>query len=80
MNFMSGLRLELMYISIIVNITASLTHLHDVQLLFLLSQPKEITFFVFTKIINLQTGFRQASNCYKRVFETAKLAYANKTK
>ena len=24
--------------------------------------------------------FRQASNCYKRVLETAKLAYTNKTK
>ena len=27
-----------------------------------------------------KVDFRQASNCYKRVLEAAKLAYANKTK
>ena len=35
-NFVSELRLELMYISLIENITSSLTHLHGFQLLVLL--------------------------------------------
>ena len=36
-NFVSGFRLELMYISLIVSIRSSLTHLHGFQLLVLLS-------------------------------------------
>ena len=35
-NFASGFRLELMYISLIVNIKSNLTHLHGFQLLVLL--------------------------------------------
>ena len=37
MNFVSGFRLELMYISLMENIRSSLTHLHGFQLLVLLS-------------------------------------------
>ena len=46
-------RLELMYISLIESIRSSLTHLHGLQLLVLLPQFIEITFFVCTKRINL---------------------------
>ena len=35
-NFVSGLRLELMYISLIISIRSNLTHLHDFQQLVLL--------------------------------------------
>ena len=45
MNFVSGFRLELMYISIIISIRSSLTHLHSFQLLELLPEFIEITFF-----------------------------------
>ena len=42
-----------MYISLIKNIRSSLTHLHGFQLLLLLPQFIELTFFVSTKSINL---------------------------
>ena len=35
LNFVSGFRLELMYVSLMVNITSSITHLHGFQLLYL---------------------------------------------
>ena len=77
MNLVSGFRLELMYISLILSIRSNLTHLHSFQQLVFI----EITFFVFTNKINLlNLKFRQASNRYKRVLEAAKLAYATKTK
>ena len=49
-NFMSGFRLGLMYISLIENIRSSFTHLHG---FLLLPQLIEITFFVCIKRINL---------------------------
>ena len=52
-NFLSGLWLKLMHISLLENITPSLTHLHGFQVLVLLSQFIEITFFVCTKRLNL---------------------------
>ena len=52
-NSVNWFRLEFMYISLIENIRLSLTHLHGFQLLALLSWLKEITFFAFTKRINL---------------------------
>ena len=80
-NFVSWFRLELRYIFLIENIKSSLTHLHGFQLLVLLPQFIEMTFFICTKRINLlHVKFRQASNPCKRVLEDAKLAYANKTK
>ena len=80
---MSGFRLELMYISLIENIRSSLTHLHGFQLLVLLPQFIEITFFCLhqkDKSSDSKVKFRQASICCKRVLEIAKLADANKTK
>ena len=52
-NFVNGFRLELMYSSLIVNIRWSVTRLHGFQLLVLLPQFIEITFFVCTNTINL---------------------------
>ena len=78
-NFVSGLRLELIYISLIVNTRSYLTHLYDFQLLLLLPSLIEIIFLVCTNRINL-LHFRQASNHCKRALEAAKLPYANKTK
>ena len=82
-NFVSEFRLELMYLSLIENIRSSFIHLHGFQLLVLLPLFIEITFFVCTKVKNLlilKVNFRQASNHCKRALETAKHAYANKTK
>ena len=45
LNVASGLRLELMYLSLILNIRSSLTHFHGFQLLVLLLQFMEVTFF-----------------------------------
>ena len=52
-NFVSWLRLELMYISLIIRIRSSLTYLHGFQLLVLLPWFIEITFFICSKRINL---------------------------
>ena len=52
-NFVSGFRFELMYVSLIISIRSSLTHLHGFQLLVLLPYFIEITFFVCTNRINL---------------------------
>ena len=52
-NFVNGFYLELMYTSLIVNITSSLTHFHGFQLLVLLPYLIEITSFVCTNRINL---------------------------
>ena len=51
--YVSGFRLELMYISLIVSIRSSLFYLHGFQLLVLLLQFIEITCFIFTNRINL---------------------------
>ena len=83
MNFVSGFRLELMYISLIVCIRSSLTHLHGFQLLLLLLQFIEIIFFrlyLQSKPSSSKVKFRQATNCCKWVLEAAKLAYATNTK
>ena len=50
-NFVSGFRLELRYISLILSIRRNLTHLHGLQLM-LLPLFIEIAFFVCTKRIN----------------------------
>ena len=82
MNFVSGFRLVLMYISIIISIRSGLTHLHSFQLLELLPEFIEITFFVCTnnKSSESKGKLRQAGNHRKRVLEAAKLVYASKTK
>ena len=51
--FVSGFSLELMYISLIISFRLSLTHLLGFQLLLLLSQFIEMTFFICTNRINL---------------------------
>ena len=51
-NFVSGFRLELMYVSLIENIKSSLIHVHSFQRLLLLPKFIEITLFVSTKRIN----------------------------
>ena len=82
-NFVSGLRLELMYISHILSIRSSFTHLHGFQLLVLLPKFIEIPFFVCTNRINLlnvkSSVYRLVIICH-RVVEAAKLVYANKTR
>ena len=78
-NLTSGSRLELMDISLIVSIRSSLTYLHGFQLLVLLSQFVEITFFVCTNRINrLSTKSRSNSNRFKSFLEGEKLAYKHK--
>ena len=52
-NFVSGFRLEFMYISLIVSIRSSFTHLDGFELLVLLPYFIEIPFFVCTNRINL---------------------------
>ena len=52
MNFASGFKLELMYLSLIVSIRLSLTHLHSFQLLVLLPLLVDITFFVCNNKMN----------------------------
>ena len=54
-NFVSGFRLELMYMYLIKNIRSSLIHLHGFQPLVRLPQFIEITFFVCNKRITLLT-------------------------
>ena len=88
MNFVSGFRLELMYISIIISIRSSLTHLHSFQLLELLPEFIEITFFVFTNRINLLNlkeswdrlviiakGFLKLPNLYMLIKQKSDLLY-----
>ena len=58
-----------MYISLMLNIRSSLTHLHGFQLLV-------HTWFSSESKVK----FRQASNHCKRALEATKLAYANETK
>ena len=75
-NFVSGFRLELMYISLIVSIRPNLTHLHGFQLLVL--QPSLFCLYQQNNTSESEVKFRQASNHYEKVLEAAKLAYADK--
>ena len=83
MNFVSGFKLELMYTSLTVSIRSSLTHFHGFQLLVLVPEFIEITFFCLyqhNKSFESKVKFRQDSNCCKRIVEAVKLAYAGRTK
>ena len=71
-NFESGFRLEMMYVSLIIIARSSLTHLHGFHHFFRLYQQNKSSEFT--------VNFRQVSNHYKRVLEAAQLVYANKTK
>ena len=71
-------------VSLIINIRPCLIHPHGVQLLVMLPQFIEITFFIFhfhqqNKSSESNVKFRKVSNCCKSVLEVAKLPYANKT-
>ena len=82
-NFMSGCRLELMYILLIISIRSNLTYLDGFQQLVLLPEFIEITFYCLyqqNKSSASKVKFRQVSNCWKMVLEAAKLACATKTK
>ena len=68
---------------LIITIRSSLTHVHGFQLLVLLPEFIENTFFCFyqqNKLWESKVKFRQAINCCKRVLKVAKIAYANITK
>ena len=60
-NFVSGFRVALICISLIITIRSSFTHLHDLQLLVQLPEFLEITFFVYTNRINLM-NLKESSN------------------
>ena len=73
-NFVSGFRLGSLYISLIISIRSSFTHLHDFQLFVLLPQFIEITFFdlyqqnksseskgEFRKLVIIAKGFLKGS-------------------
>ena len=83
MNFVSGFRLELMYIYYIENIRSSLIHLFWLAAACAAAIVHRNHFFRLyqrEKSSDSKVKFRQASNRCKRVLEAAKLAYANKTK
>ena len=69
LNFVSWIRLELMHISLIVNIMSSLIRLHGFHFCLHL-QTKSAS----------KEKFRQDSNHCKIVLEATKLAYASKTR
>ena len=84
-NFLSGVRLELMYISLIVSIKSNL---HDVSFprfsaACAAAKVDRNHFFCLyqqNKFSGSKVKFRQATNHCKRVPEGTKLAYATKTK
>ena len=82
-NFVSGFRLEIMYISLLKSIRSRLTHLHGFSCLrYCQSSKKSLFPFVpkKDKSSKSKVKLRWAINHCKRVIEAAKLAYANKTK
>ena len=82
-NFVSGFRLELMDISLIVSIRSSLTHFHGFSAACAAAIVHRDYFFCLyqqNKYSEPKVKFRQASNCCKSVLEAAKLAYGSKTK
>ena len=78
-NFVSGLRLELMYISLILRIRSNLTHLHGSSAA-IFHRNHFFHLYQQNKSSESKVKFRQASNHYKRILEAAKLAYTTKTK
>ena len=75
-NSLSGFILQLMYISLIVNVRSTLTNFHGLQLVVVLSYLIKFAFFVCTiKVILLNAKFKQAANNHcKRVLEAVKPA------
>ena len=68
-----------MYISLIINIRSSLTHLH-LHAAVMAHRNHFFCLYQQNKSSESKVKFRQASNCHKRVLEVAKLAYATKAK
>ena len=83
-NFVRGFRLEIMYISFIVNIKSSPTHFHGFLLFVCAAAIGHINHFFGlyqqNKSSRYKVKFRQVSNYCKSILEAAKLAYANKIK
>ena len=81
-NFVSGFRLELMYISHIESIWWSLTHLLVFSCLYCCHFFQNQFFHLYQKVKSSESKikFSQASNGCKRVLQAAKLPYANGTK
>ena len=67
LNFESWCWLELIYMSLIINISSNLTFFFSFQVLVLLPYLIEITLFFCTNRINLQ--FRQGINYWKKVLD-----------
>ena len=76
-NFVSGSRLKLMYISLIINIRSSLIYMHFFQLLFLLLCLIEITSLVRTNKTNFLCLRPSLDSLViaAKVLEAAKLGY-----
>ena len=81
-NFVSGFRLKLMYISLIVVIRSSLTSSpwFSAVRAAVVNRNHFFCLYQHNKSSESKLKFRQASNCCKRVLEAVKLAYVNKTK
>ena len=79
-NYVSGFRLVLMYISCIISIGLSHAHLPGFYLLSAIVHRNRFFRCTNNKSSESKVNFRQTSNHCKRVLEAAKLAYANKTK
>ena len=78
--FCQWVRLELMYIFLIVSIRSNLTHPLGFSSLYCYHRNH---FFVCTNrinLLNLKANFRQANNRCRRVLEAAKLPYTAKSK
>ena len=75
LSFASDFRLELMYISLTVNIRSSLIHLHS----FKFPQKSFFDFYQLNTFSESKVKFRQVNNSCKRVIEAGKFGYANKT-
>ena len=80
--FCNGFKLDLMYISLIVSIRSSLTHLLIFSCLCCCHSYRNhfLVFYQQNKCAKSIAKFRRASNRCKRVLEAAKRAYANKIK
>ena len=75
LSFASDFRLELMYISLTVNIRSILIHLHS----FKFPQKSFFDFYQQNTFSESKVKFRQVNNSCKRVIEAGKFGYANKT-
>ena len=82
-NFVSGFRLEFMYILLIISIRSHLTHSSPwFSAACAAAKVHRNHFFCLyqqNKSSESKVKFRQSSNCCKRVLKAAKVAYANKT-